>query len=151
MLAVERLATVVVMEAIDVPRHNDLQELFRALVRLRLVDMDRVDLTGENVADRADDDVALFVESARAVLLLDPTDDHLPQAEQVREVARQVPLGAVRARRAYDKPEPLRRIELTQDAPEPLAVVFVLDLARDADPPKSRHQDQVPAGDTDVS
>src|SRR5690606_4914467 len=60
------------------------------------------------------------------------------------------PLRAVGARRADNKSQALRRVQLTQDRAETLAGVLVLDLARHADPPQSRHQHEVTAGDADV-
>ena len=57
---------VVELQPVGVPRHHDLQELLGPLEGLRLVDLDRVDVAGEDVADRADDHVAFFVDVAPA-------------------------------------------------------------------------------------
>ena len=134
----------------DVPRHHELQELLGPLVGLVLVDVDRVDVAGEDVADRADDHVAFFVDAAGLGLLLQAADNHLPQAQQVRHVARQFFLGAVRTGRADDEPQPLGRVELQQRIAERAAQLVVLDFPRDADAPQRRHQHQVAARNADV-
>ena len=46
-------------------------------------DVDRVDVAGENVANGADDHVALFIDRNGIRALLDPPDDHFPQPQQV--------------------------------------------------------------------
>ena len=51
---------------------------------------------------------------------------------------------------ADDEAEPFRRVELEHDVAHAVAHVFVLDLARDADAPQRRHQDQIAAGNADV-
>ena len=111
-LVEQRLLAFVELQPVDVARHDDLQELLGPLVGRRLVDVDRVDVAGEDVADRADDHVAFFVDVDRRRLLLDPADDHLPQPQQVGQVARQLLLGAVDAGGADDEAQPLGRIQL---------------------------------------
>ena len=64
-LVEQRLLAFVELQPVDVPRHDDLQELLGPLVGRRLVDVDRVDVAGEDVADRADDHVAFFVDVDR--------------------------------------------------------------------------------------
>ena len=149
-LVEQRLLAFVELQPADVARHDDLQELLGPLVGVRLVDVDRVDVAGEDVADRADDHVAFFVDVDRRRVLLDPADDHLPQPQQVGQVAREFLLGAVDAGGADDEAEALGRIELAQDVAEAAAVFVVFDLARDADAAERRHQHEVAAGDADV-
>ena len=61
----QRLLAFVEVQAVHVARHDDLQEFLGPLVGRRLVDVDRVDIGGEDVADRADDHVAFFVDVDR--------------------------------------------------------------------------------------
>ena len=149
-LVEQRLAAFVELEPVDVARHDDLQELLGPLERLRLVDVDRVDVAGEDVADRADDHVAFFVDIHRAGGLLDAADDDFPEPQQVGEVARQFLLGAVGAGGADDEADALGRVELAEDVAEAAAVFVAFDLARDADAAERRHEHQVAAGDADV-
>ena len=129
----QRLLAFVELQPVDVPRHDDLQELLGPFVGLRLVDVDRVDVAGEDVADRADDHVAFFVDVDRRRRLLDPADDHLPQPQQVGQVARQFLLGAVDAGGADDEAQALGRVQFEHDVAQLAAGVVVFDLARDAD------------------
>ena len=64
-LAEQRLLALVELQAVDVAGHDQLQELLGPLVGRRLVDVDRVDVRGEDVADGADDHVAFFVDVRR--------------------------------------------------------------------------------------
>ncbi len=69
-LVEQRLPAFVELQPVDVARHDDLQELLGPLVGRGLVDVDRVDVAGEDVADRADDHVAFFVDVDRAGIFL---------------------------------------------------------------------------------
>ena len=66
-LVEERLLAFVELQAVDVAGHDQLQEFLGPLVRLRFVDVDGVDVGGEDVADGADDHVAFFVDVDRAL------------------------------------------------------------------------------------
>ncbi len=83
-------------------------------------------------------------------MLLDPPHDHLPQPQQVGQVARQLFLGAVDAGRADDEAQPLGRVQLQHHVAQLAAGLVVFDLARDADAAQGRHQHQVAAGNADV-
>ena len=109
----QRLATFVQFQPIDISRHYDLQEFFGSFKRLRLIDENRVDVAGEDIADRADDHVAFFIDIHRPGCLLDPPHDHFPQPQQVRQIARELFLRTIGAGGANDKADTLRRIQLT--------------------------------------
>ena len=138
------------LQAIDVPRHDELQELAGPLVGRLLVDVDRVDVGGEDVADGADDHVAFLVDVHGGGHFLDPPHDDLPQAEEIGQVAGELALGAVGPGRADDEPYALGRVELEHDVAEAAADVLVLDLPRDADAAQGGHEHQVAARDADV-
>ena len=70
--------------------HDVAQELARALEDVFVVDVDLVDVGGEEVADRAQDDVVLAVDQRRRALVARRLLHALPQAQQVGEVARQL-------------------------------------------------------------
>ncbi len=112
--------------------------------------MDRVDVAGEDIADRADDHVAFLVDIHRAGGLLDAADDHFPEPQQVGEVAGEFFLGAFGAGGADDEADALGRVELAKDIAEPAAVFVAFDFSRDADATEGRHEHQVAAGDADV-
>ena len=98
-LAEQRLLALVELEAVDVAGHDQLQELLGPLVGRRLVDVDRVDVGGEDVADGADDHVAFFVDVRRGGQFLDPPDDDLPEPQQVGHVAGELASWCGRCRR----------------------------------------------------
>ena len=127
-----------------------LQELLGPLEGRGLVDPDRVDLGGEDVADGADDHVRFLVDRRRRLGLLDPAQDDLPEPQQVGQVAGQLALGPFEAGGADDEAQALGRIQLVHDLAELAALAFVDDLARDADAVQPRHEHQIAAGDADV-
>src|SRR5262245_18926028 len=127
-----------------------MQKLLRPLKRLRLIDEDRVDLLREDVADRADDHVAFFVDAARAFALAEAADNDFPEPQQVGEVARKLFFRAVLPGRADDEAEAFGRIQLEHDVAEDAALLVVFDLARDADAAKRRHEHEVATGNADV-
>ena len=146
----EGLGVHVVLDAVGVARHDDLQELLGMLERGRLIDPDRVDVVGEGVADGPRDHVAFLIDFRRPFELADAAHDYLPEARQIGEVALQLFLGLIDARGADDEAEPLGRLELVENLAQAAALLVVGDLARDADPVQAGHENQVAAGDTDI-
>ena len=114
-LAEQRFLAFVQLQAVDVARHHELEELLSPLVRRRLVDVDRIDLRGEDVANGPDDHVAFFVDARGAGLLLDPPGDDLPEAQQVGHVAGELAARAVAAGGANDEADALGRVQLDHD------------------------------------
>ena len=88
-LVEQGLLPLVELDAVDVARHDDLHELAGPLEGLRLVDQHRIDLAVVDVADRADDHVAFFVDPDGARRLPDAADDRPPEPQQVVQVAMQ--------------------------------------------------------------
>ena len=149
-LAEQRLLALEQLQAMNVAGHDQLQKLLGPLVRRRFVDVNGVDLRGDDVADGADDHVAFFVDARRRRELLNAAGDHFPQAEQVGHVARELAFGAVAAGGADDEAHALRRIQFEHDVAQPAADVLVLDLPRDADAAQRGHEHQIAAGNADV-
>src|SRR5579872_690826 len=145
-----RLFGLVQFDAVGVPRKHDFEKLAGPLERLGLVDPDRLDFGIVNVANGADDHVAFLVDVDRRASFLDASNDHLPQPEQVVEIALQVFLRALDAGRADDEPQPLRRPKRFQGRAQLTARRFVGDLAADADALQARHQHQISAGNADI-
>ena len=83
--------------------------------------------------------------------MLDPPEDHLPEPQQVGQVARELALGSLQAGGPDDEAQALGGIQLVHDLAELAALAFVDDLARDADAVQARHQDEVAAGNADIS
>src|SRR5262249_17680262 len=146
----QRFLALVVLQPADVPRHDDLQKLLRPLVRFMLVDVNRVDVAGEDVADRTDDHVAFFIDADRRRVLSDTADDDFPQSEQVGQVARGLLLGPIGAGGAGNEADALGRIQFAEDVAQAAAIVVAFDFARNADAAERGHQHQVPAWNADV-
>ena len=116
-------------EAIDMAGHDQLEEFLRAPVGRFLVDVDRIDIGGEDVADRADDHVAFFVDVDRRFLFADAADEDAPEAQEVGEVAGEFAPRAALAGGPDDESEPGRGVEFEHEFAEAAAVVVVFDLA----------------------
>ncbi len=112
--------------------------------------MNCIDIAGEDVADRADDHVAFFVDVDRCRMLLEPADDDFPQPQQVCQISREFFFCSIDTRRAHDKAEPFGRVEFVHHVAEFAASFVVFDLARDPNATKRRHQNQVAARDADI-
>src|SRR5262245_16711940 len=146
----ERLGAFVVLDAVGKPRHNALQELLGVVERLGFVHPDGVDVGRERVADRPRDHVAFLVHRPRRLQFLDPPNDHLPDAEQVREVVLKFPLVSVHAGGADDEADTFWRVELGEDVAEAAAGLVVGDFAGGAAAVEPGHEYQVAASDADV-
>src|SRR6185295_16743508 len=133
-------------------RHDALDQLEHALVLLRVVDPDRLEVLGQQVAQQARDDALLLEQDrggARRLVAL----PHLgPDLVKRVEVAEDVLLGPSRRRGADDDAagEPVRLAELADDAAEPAALLTRFDLAGDADVIDRGHEHQEPARHRDV-
>src|SRR5439155_8587129 len=103
-LVEQRLATLIKLQPVRVPRHDEVQKFLGTLEGLRLVDVDRIDLLREDVADRADDHVAFFVDAAGPFALAEAADDDFPQSQEMGEIAGELFLRAVLAGGADDEP-----------------------------------------------
>ena len=128
-LVEERHFFVVELDPVDEPGHDHAEELLGALEGRRLVDPDRIDLGGEDVADGPGDHVRFLVDRARGPGSLDPPEDHLPEPQQVGQVASQLALGAFQSGGPDDEAQALGRVQLVHDLAELAALAFIDDLA----------------------
>ena len=130
--------------------HVAVEELAQAGFDGVVVDDDLVDVVGEVVAHRADDDVGFFVDEAGFFELLVAGLGVAPDADEVLVVGLQFALGAVLPGRAHDDAHVFGRVELGDEGLELLAGGFVFDLAADAAAAAEGHDDHVAAGQGDV-
>src|ERR1019366_7618653 len=149
-LVEHRHRCVIELDAVGVARHDRFHEFLGGFIGAALIDPDRANVAGEDVADGARHHVAFFVDLRRRLLLLDARGDDLPKARQVRQITLQFLAIAVLAGGANDEAEPARRLEFVHDLTQPAAGFIVFDLARDADAIEPRHQNEVAARDADV-
>src|SRR5262249_55427339 len=126
----EWLRPIVVLDAVGVTRHDDLQKLLRVREGVWLVHPDRVDVVGEGVANGPGDHVAFLVDLRRRLELFDAADDDLPETRQVSEIALQFLLVFVHAGRANDETKAFWRLEFMKDFTQPAALLIVGDLTR---------------------
>ena len=128
-LVEQRLASLVQLQVADEPGHDQLKELLGPFEGRRLIDVDRIDVGREDIADRADDQVAFLVDIHGRGAAANPAHDDLPQAQQIGHIAGQFFLGAVLSGGADDEPEPLGRIQFEQVFAQTTSSDFVLDLS----------------------
>ncbi len=141
---------VIEFQPVDEPRHDDPEEVLCPLEGRGLVDPDRIDLRGEDVADGPDDHVRFLIDRRGGAGLLDAAEDHLPEPQEIGEVSGQLALGPLEAGGPDDEAQTLGGIQLEHDLAELPALPLVDDLARDADAIEPGHQHEVSAGDADV-
>ncbi len=147
----ERQALVVVLHVLGMGRHDHLHEVLGRAVALDPLDEHLVDVLVVKVADRALDEVALFVDRRRGDRLQRQLADLFPEPHEVFVVALDLGLGPLAARRADDEAGAVRHLDLVRDLLQLLAVGGVGDLARDAAAARGvRHQHAVAAGEAEI-
>ena len=129
----DRLLAAVAAQHLLLARHDVVQELARALVDVLVVDVDLVDVGGEEVADGAQHDVVLAVDQRRRALVARRLEHALPQALQIGEIARQLGRCPRRARRRCARSGRSPRAGCSSDDQLAQALALLaLDAARDA-------------------
>ena len=113
-------------------RHEHAHEVLRVFVSVIARDDDFLDVLVIEVADRALDQVAFFVDEARRRRLECQIAHAFPKPQQIFEVALDFLLGTRRTRRADDEAHAFRHFQLVGDGLETLAVLRLRDLAADA-------------------
>ena len=123
-----------------------------ALVLLRVVDADRLEILGEQVAQQLADQALLAIDDRRRPRRLHALPDVGPDRVERLEVADDVFLRAAGRGRADDDAarEAVRLAELPDDAAQAGTLVARLDLARHADVVHRRHEDEEPPRHRDV-
>ena len=133
-------------------RQDALDELEHALVFLRVVDPDRLELVGQQIAQQLADEALLAVDDRRRARRLALLADLGPDRVERVEVADDVFLRPAGGGGADDDAagEAVRLAELADDAAQARALLARLDLARDADVIHRRHEHEEAAGHRDV-
>ena len=119
--------------------------LAHAVVGLRAVHHDALDVFRQKVAHRAFDQIRLLENAARQRAGLDALLDLGPLLEQEGEVAHEIPFLLPFTHRAHDHAHAIGDGEFAQDLLQPQALLLVFDLAGDAALVRIRKQDQVTA------
>src|SRR6185295_17120045 len=116
-------------------RQDALDQLEDALVVLRAVEADRLELVGQQVAEQLADQALLAVHDGRRTRRFHLLANAGPDPVERLEIADDVFLGPAGGGGADDDAarEAVRFAELAHDAPQPSALVPRLDLARHAD------------------
>ena len=114
-----------------------------------VVDGDAVDVLCEIVADDALDEVGLLVDAGGAGLVTDVGLEVLPDGEKAAKVADKSALGGTGTDGADDEADVVGEREAVEDLLQPLALLGVADLARDAAQLAARHHDKVAAGNAE--
>src|SRR5215813_1665973 len=133
-------------------RHDAPDELEHPVVLLFVIDANRLELVGQQIAQKLADETLLAVDNGGGPFRLHVLADVEPGLMERLQVGQDVFLAATGGRRADDDAsrEATLLPELTDDAPQACPLVARLDLARDADVVDRRHEDQEPAGHGDM-
>ncbi len=125
-------------------RHDAFDELEDALMLLRMVDADGLELVGQQVPQQLAYQALLAIDDRRRVRRLHALADLEPDLVECLEVADDVFLGPAAGGRADDDAarEAVRLAELAHDAAQPASFLARLDLPGDADVIDRRHEDQ---------
>ncbi len=146
----QRNVVAVMLDLVDVGRHDVRHELLRLLVDILGVDEDLADVGREIVADGTDHQAAFLVDQEGARHRLRGAVDGFPQAQQVVEVPLEFLGVASDAGGARDQAHAVRDVELGERVAQFVALL-ALDAARHAAAARvGRHQHDIAAGQRDV-
>ena len=120
------------LDAPRMARGQHAHEILGHAVALFALDENFLDFLGIEVAKRAADETGLFVDQGRGDRFEGQLADALPQLDQIGEVALDLGLGAFHPGGPQDHPDALGHRQVIGDGAQPLAVIGVGDLARDA-------------------
>ena len=129
---------------------NARDELLDAVVLRARVDDQLLDVGGEQIAHRAQQEVEVVVDQRRAAPASRPPDDLVPELDQELHVALELALGDVLGDGADDEARAGRAHRL-DDVAQPPALLVRGDAPRDADVVDRRHEHQVTARQRDVA
>ena len=128
----QRLAILVGLHVLCVARHEHTHEALGFLVAFVAFDEDGVDVLVVEVADRALDQAAFFIDEGRGDGAHRQLAHAFPHAQQIFVVALDFRLGALGACRADNQAHAFRHIQRFRNGLELLAVGSNRDLARNA-------------------
>ena len=146
----QRLSSVVHFNSVSNSRHHELYKLFCSFVGFGMIDDDRIDIFGKRIANRSNEDIALFVHIARSRCRLDAFDYHLPQSKQIGHIARKLIACSLGASRTNDEPDTLWQTQVEHHRAKLATQVIVFDFATDTYATQCRHQDQVATWNANV-
>ena len=112
--------------------HQQLHEILGLAIAFLAIHQHLVDIAAVDVADRPLHQIAVLIDQRRRRRVQRIVADTVPQAGQIIEIAADLRLGPLKARRAHDRPHRRRQIQLRHDRFQPLAIGRVGDLAADA-------------------
>ena len=122
-------------------RGNLGHQFLHALDRSEVVADDGIDFLGEKIAHRALDKTGFLEQLVRSALRLHAPLDLVPLVEQEGEVADEEARTLPRADGADDDAHAFGNFQFVEDLAQALALLRVVDLARDAALRAVRHED----------
>ena len=132
--------------------HDHPHKVFGGAIACLALNQHFLDLFGVKIADRALDEVALFIDRRGRDGFQSQLADLFPQAHQVFVIALDLGLGALGPRRADDQASAFRHFDLACDFFQLLTVSGLGDLAADAAAARGvGHQDAIATGQRQIS
>ena len=148
----DRRGVPVGLHHLGMARHQHAHEILGLAIAVLAGDQDLVDVLVVEVTHRTLDQAAFLINQGRGRGLQRQVADVFPKPHQIFVVALDLGLGAAFAGGAQDDAHALRHLEVGHDLLQPLAVLGVGDLARDAAATRGvGHQHRVTAGERKVS
>ena len=113
------------------PRRNLAHHFFNSLPGPEVIDDDRVDLIGKEIAHRPLDEIGLLEQASRSRQLLSAFLDLLPLLEQNAEVSDKITCALGLTDRADDDTHAIGNVELAENFSEPFSFSGIVDLSGD--------------------
>src|SRR5262249_39774336 len=115
-----------------------------------IVANDFIDFFGKKIADRTLDQVRFFKQPARGRVVTNGLIDFAPLIQQNSQIADEIPGTLTFANGADDDANPFSNIQLPQDLAQSLAFLRLFNFSRDTAAIAKWHQNQIPAGETEI-
>src|SRR5205085_5143671 len=109
-----------------------------------------VNFLGQKITHGALDQIRFFKNAARRRLIFDQLFDTAPLLDQHAEIPNEITRPLAFADCPDNHADALRNFEAAQNLPEPIALLRILDLARDTAAVAVRHKNEIAAGETQV-
>src|SRR5256885_13074956 len=145
-----RRSAVVEFQTVSSSPGNFLDQLIHPLQRFLIIAKDLVDFLGQKIADRSLDQVRLFKNATGRGFVPNQPFNFGPLVDKKSQIPHEVARALAFADGANDHANPFRDIEIAQNFPETVALLRVLDLARDSAAIAKRHQNEITTGETQV-
>ena len=140
-LVEEWFSTFVHVQSVRDTWHHQFYELLGSNKRFGMIDDHRIDVVREGIANRSNENIALFVDIARCWRRLNAFDDNLPKSQQVCHVTRKFFPGTFTSSGSNDEANAFGQLHIQHHRSQFASFVFVFDLSAHTNASQGRHED----------